>query len=1046
MTAPQRRKLLAGFASMTLAASLLAVQVAPAWADEAPVEIAGETEPAPEPVDVAEPPRASDEEPEQVTTVDPTIKSPSDLVPPPEPVAVTAAQVPLAAAAVIPEIELVGIAAAPVSDGALIAWVGSPEPPTKTTLQLALNAASAGETVHLVPGAYQFSLLLTATKTVTIEAASATQLFGRITFGGGALTTTNVVLSPAAASTSVLTVTTPSGASLSGIQIANPDGFAGATQIGINLGSATGVTVTSPTISGMTTGISAAAANTGAGLTITGATIAFRAKGIVLGGTSAPTVTGSTLTGPTGSGTMGIDYGTSSSAILTNNAISGVLAGISSAATASTAAGPQISGGTIEATGNAINLTATTGARVTGIALTCLVPTNSASAIGVNINNASDVIVLNTTTTGFATGVAVTNASAPTGIQVTGGDFAAVTNAITLGSAVSPVVTGATVRGQERAGTLGTTGVNVFNATGALIQDLTSVGPRKGISVAVGNTSTGLRIIRGTFAVPDVGSSVGIELGGTVGALVRSPTITGANRITSRIGITTARAEGATITGAVISTVAQGISGTWVREGGTVLTGHTITGARITNVGIGIYTANTDGTTVDDAIIDAYGEGAAGHEDANFTLTNSQVTGHPGAGSASSGTNCVRFYYTRGITVTNVVTTGGATGLYLDMSYDAVATNLDISGATWYGTYAESITGYELRNSRLHDNAGIANLTINPSSLDSLDLRQVSSGIVFADNVFTNNLAGVYLPLGVQDFAFQRNTVSGTHTFVILAVPAHGVVVSDNRIDYTHDAALLAEAVVRSELPGLGDPLPPPLLEETPPPDLEPAALGDPVPFFAEPLAAPLAIASPIPPPTPAAGIWVAPTWFNLDTQSASSDEIAVLDNVFTGDGPFIGVGSVNPVGPATTDAPPNPSAMRTLRDTIEVSRNVFPKDSTAIVTVADAETGDDADTSNAMINGNAAVDARGNNDWGSPCYARAPTDGYDGGGAFIHEVLDTQVLYPQGCATVDPAAGVAATGVSLRALPWAFLATGVGAVLLVITLLRRRGSAPRVR
>lgn len=953
------------------------------------------------------------------------------------------------AAAAVPESELVGIAAAPVSDGALIAWVGSPEPATKVTLQQALTAAPAGETVHLVPGAYQFSTLLTAAKTVIIEAASATQLFGRMTFGGGALTMTNVVLSPAAASTALLTVTTPSGATLSGIQIANPDGFLGSAQVGISLGTAAGVTITSPTISGMTTGISATAANTGAGLTITGATIAFRAKGIVLGGTSAPSVTNSTLTGPTGSGTMGIDYGTSSSAALANNTISGVLAGISTAATASTAAGPQISGGSIEATGNAINLAATTGARITGIGLTCLVPTNSAAAIGVNINNAADVIVLNTTATGFATGVGVANASAPAGIRVTGGDFAAVTNAITLGSALSPVVTGVTVRGQERAGTLGTTGVNVFNATGALIENLTSVGPRKGISVAVGNTSTGLRILGGTFSVPNAGSSVGIELGGTVGALVRAPTITGESRIGSRIGITTGRAEGATITGATISTVGQGISGTWVREGGTVLDGHTITGARITDVGIGIYTANTDGTTVDDAIIDAYGEGAAGHEDANFTLTNSRVTGHPGAGPASSGTNCVRFYYTRGITVTNLVTTGGATGLYLDMSYDAVATNLDISGATWYGTYAESITGYELRDSRLHDNAGIANLTINPSSIDTLDLRQVSSGIVFADNAFTDNLAGVYLPLGVQDFAFQRNTVTGTHTFVILAVPAHDVLVSDNRIDYTHDAALLAEAIARSELPPLGDPLPPPLIEVTPPPDLEPAAFGDPVPFLAEPLAEPLAVASPIPPATPASGIWVAPTWYNLDTQSASSDDIAVLDNVFTGDGPFIGVGSVNPVGPATTDAPPNPSAMRTLRDTIEVSRNVFPKDSTAIVTVADAEVGDDADTSNAMINGDAAVDARGNNDWGSPCYARAPTDGYDGGGAFIHEVLDTQVLYPQGCEPVDPAvtpAGVAATGVSLGALPWAFLATGVGAALLVIALLRRRGSAPRVR
>lgn len=956
----------------------------------------------------------------------------------------------VALAAPIDESALVGLAAAPISDAALIAWVGAIEPPTKLTLQAAIIAAIEGDVVHIVPGAYQFASPITVAKSLTITAATTTQLFGRVTFSGASLTAENVILCAAAASVSVLTVTTPAGATLTDTYIANPDNFLGSS-IGINLGSAAGVTLNGPVVSGLATGITVAAANAGAGPTITGATVTFRAKGVGLGATANAVITGGVFTGPGGTGTMGIDYATSAGATITDATISGVLSGISTASLTNANPGPRITGGSIEATGNAINLAATTGATVASIVLTCLIPTNNASAIGVNVHNAAAVTIARVTASGFATGIGLANTSTAAGIQITGGDIAAVTNAVTLGSAVAPVLTDVTVRGQERAGAVATTGVNVFNASGAVIRNLTSVFPRKGISVQVGNTSGGLQILGGTFQIPDAGSTIGIDLGGADGAVVDAVTVTGTSRTGSRIGITTNRATAAVITGPVISTVVQGISGAWVREGGTPLAGHRITGARISNVGVGIYTANTDGTTVDGAIIDAYGEGLSGHEDANIALTNSSVTGHPGPGLVSSGTNCVRFYYTHGITVTNVTMTGGSTGLYLDMSFDAVATNLDISGALWYGTYAESITGYELRASRLHDNNGIANMTINPTSADSIDLRQVSSGIVFEDNTFTDNLAGIYLPLGAYDFTLQRNVISGTHTYVLYAVPAHGITVANNRIDYTHDPSLLSGALGLGDLPSLGDPPADPPLEVTPPPDLQPAAFGDPVPFEADALELPsaeLAVASPIPPPSAASAIWVAPTWFNLDTQSASSDDIVVLDNVFTGDGPFIGVGSVSTVDRGTADAPDDPSAMRTLRDTIEVSRNVFPKDSTAIVTVADAEVGLDADTSNGMINGNAAVDARGANDWGSPCYARAPTDDYDGGGAFIHEILATQVLYPQGCDPVPtPAAeGIAATGAALAPLAPAFALVLGGAAMLIAGSRRLRAGTTSKR
>ncbi|MGC4173850.1 beta strand repeat-containing protein [Demequina sp.] len=938
-------------------------------------------------------------------------------------------------AAPIDEAGLVGLDAAPVSDSALIAWIGEPEPGTKITLQQALTNAPAGGTVHVTPGAYQFTSILTVPKAVTLTAASTTQIFGRVTLSGTSLTTSGIVLSPSANQQSVITVTTASSAVLTDLQIANPDNRTGANLIGVNLASSAAAQVSDSLITKMSTGIAVAAGNTGAGPQISGVTIDFLAKGIALGSSSGASVSSSELTGPGGSGTMGIDYGGGSGASITDTEISGVLAGISTGTLTNANAGPTILRGSITATGNAINLAATTGARVTGTELTCEVPTNNAAAVGVNINNASNVTVTDVVASGFATGIGVTNASTASGIAVVGGDIAAVSNAITLGAAAAPTVSGTTVRGQQRLGVVATTGVNVLNATGATITDLVSDGPRKGIVVAPANTSTGLRIVRGEFTVPAGAATSAIELGGTVGPVVTDPHITGAGRSDSKIGITTSRAQGAVIDGAVISDVGQGITGTWVRLSGTPLAGHLITDAQIEDVGIGIYTANTQGTTVQDVVVDAYGEGIAGHEDADFTLSGATVTGHNGTGNQSSGTNAVRFYYTDGMTVDDLTTVGGSTGLYLDMSYDAVATGLDVSGATWYGTYAESITGYTLQDSYFHDNAGIANLTINPSSLDAIDHRQVSSDIAFRNNRFVDNFAGVYLPLGAFGFDFTGNTVTGTHTFVLYAAPAHDVNVSKNVIDYTHDPSGLDLALELGALPPLGDPPDEPPWEILPPPDIESVAF------------AAAFIDGEDPPPSAASAIWITPTWFNLDTQSASSDAIAVLDNDFSGDGPFIGVGSVSDVDVGSANAPDDPAAMRALRSTVEVSRNVFPQNSTAIVTVDDAETGLDADASGTFTNGNAAVDARGDNDWGSPCFARVPTDDYDGGGAWIYEVRATQVLYPQGC---DPSGGgdggdgggdgeLAGTGAPIsQQLAAAFALTVLGAALLAAGTPRR--------
>ena len=131
------------------------------------------------------------------------------------------------------------------------------------------------------------------------------------------------------------------------------------------------------------------------------------------------------------------------------------------------------------------------------------------------------------------------------------------------------------------------------------------------------------------------------------------------------------------------------------------------------------------------------------------------------------------------------------------------------------------------------------------------------------------------------------------------------------------------------------------------------------------------------------------------------------------------------------------------MSQTILVSGNVFPQNSTAIVTHPNAEVGVDSNTNNLLIDGVVAVDAReetlpAQNDWGSPCGPRVAATGYDGGGAFVIEGLTTQVLYPEGCfaGPVPAADGVASTG-------WSGGAAPLLAVLAIVAGVRGTGHRP---
>ncbi|UOE42630.1 beta strand repeat-containing protein [Agromyces larvae] len=1010
-------------------------------------------EPAPEASDDAAPESSGQPAPEASGDVAPEASEPSAGAEPPEasvpaePAAQPASAVPaLAAAAIAPE-ALVGFDDAVVADALAIAWFGETDPGTRLTFLAALAQAPAGATIHIdnaLGTAFRFTTAAFArSQPVTIDAAQQTQLFfARLNFTGDALTfTPNIVLTPTANTQIMVNVTSAAPPTITGLQVANDPvtprtggtavhlnatsgaTVAGLTTLGIatgaNLATSSGATVTGASITGATNGIITTAGNANAGAQVAGAVIEAATLGISLGATTGASIIGSTITGAAnginllnssgatitdttltgvtngiitmagnaGQGaqvsgvvieaaTLGISLGATIGASITGSSITGAVNGItlvnSSGATitdttitgvtngitttaANAGQGMQVTGVVIEAATLGISLGATTGATFTDVEIIRFGdPTTNVGISGINVNNARDVTIVDATVQGFRSAVWVANTNNAAPLAITGGEFDGFVTGISTGSTVDAVVTDVTVRGRTNAnGVIATIAVEVSPTVSpsgsATVTGLVAEGVRSGVVVPVANTSTGIRVEDSEITIAPGTSGFGVNLGGASQPVVQDVTVVGPGTAPTNTGITTARSNGATIDRVDVSALTNGISSTRVAGfPADRLAGPTITNATITDVVVGVYFGQTDGAVLRDSVITGSGDAVFGHENENVTVERVSYTSTGGSpGLCPSGQNStVRFYYTNGLTVSEVTGAGASQGLYLDMTTDVVAEHLEFSGMTcWALAYAEGATGVVIRDAFVHDNlGGIANFTMNPTSTPP-DLRIVSSDILIEDSTFATTPVGIHLPLGAFDFTFRNNTVSGALSHVITAQPAHDVTVEGNRIDFTAPGA-------------------------------DPA----------------------VPPATPQAAILVTTTWFNLDTQSASNSGISVVDNVFTGDGPFVGVGSVSATDLGTPLAPPNPSAQRTLRDTVEVSGNVFPTDSTAIVTVANAEQGEDADATNDLVDGVVAVDARDGNDWGSECGPRETVTGYDGGGAYIHPVAATQVLYPQLC------------------------------------------------
>lgn len=953
--------------------------------------VSPEPQPEPTPSEVAETPE------EQGTDVG--AGAPSPVAPSKEPASAAppSASREAAAAPVIAAVTPSPPAAA--SDTALIAWVGATEPATKITLQAALNAVPDGGTVGVVPGSYKFNSLLTVARSTSIVASGATILYGRFTVNAGGLSTTGLTLSPAANSQVVVTVPNAAvGVVLTDLVIANSTsdgttsftrttgiGFTGSadTQVrgttitdvdtALALAGSSGARIEGIAVSAVATGASITAANANPGPTFVGGSMNVTGNAVALGSTSAPSVTGMTLTG-SGTGTaMNVNLATAANVASTT--ADGFVNGVLVAAT-NTGAGPILEGSSFGASLTGVDLGATSGAQLSDVDVLRTGPGTAASnSTGVNLRRSSGVQVSGSDVSGFARGIHADDVNAAMGPVIDGGTVTARTIGISLGATESPSVTGTQVQGQGATGI--TDGIRVLMASDADIADATVTGFTRGIYVDGLNTGAGPEITGSTISVVNV-KAFGITLGSTTGATVTDVDVSGTNEL-PQTGITVARAPGAVVTDARVSNVTVGIGATRVAPELNLppIAGPQIIRPIVTDSGSGIQLASSVDALIEDARVDVQGDGINGWETEDARITSPHITGVPGPGP-TDGTNAIRFYTSRGVFVSDALLVGGATGLYWDMTYDVVVENADISGMEWYASYTEGVTGYELRDSEVHDNAAIANLTINPSDVPVNNLRQVSSSIDWHDNTFTNNPAGIYLPQGVEDFAFENNTVTGSDRFVILATPVHGFLVEDNAIQFG--------------------------------------------------------------PATPtAAAISVTTFWEDLDEPgSYSSSDLSVTRNQFTGAGPFIRVGAVESVPDATPVSielaaaePPDASApspevpqppeepegaaaaavvplqvpadRRALRTTMNVTENTFPQDSTAIVTLPNAETGEDTNTENDMIDGVVAVDAReeglsGQNDWGSACGPRVAATGYDGGGAFITEGLTTQVLYPELC------------------------------------------------
>ncbi|WP_447912553.1 right-handed parallel beta-helix repeat-containing protein [Microbacterium phyllosphaerae] len=617
------------------------------------------------------------------------------------------------------------------------------------------------------------------------------------------------------------------------------------------------------------------------------------------------------------------------------------------------------------------------------------------SSFGVNLTTAS-AVVTDPDISAVATGVTVTAASTAPAITVEGGTIEAAVSGLSLGTTAGPRVIGTTVVGPDSTGT----GIDLANSTGGTVTSVTVTGFARGIGTATTNTGTGATITDATIT----GSSrEGIALGSTTSPNVVRANITGSDAAQST-GILLLRSTGARVEAPTITGMMYGVT-THLDNAGA---GPIITSPRITAFGA-IALGSTQGAVISDSVLDAgtWGVAGTGINLANagrVTVTNVAGTGFlyvvgsqssftaasdrteiiisgvrgSGAPDASSG---VYLLGATGATISDVDVELTGAALVIHQSIDVHAQDIVVRGrsgltsvtgaailraygsqdvhvnrssidAGSYGFFYSDTHGATVTNAVV---AGVEERALYGRSVSDLDVSSssfignaaagafvvttpengISHDISIHDNLLTDNGSGLHFLQGTTGTQVLRNTASGQPD-IVTAGGAHDMLIADNIIDQGADAV----AVV------------------------------------------------------------VAPLWQDgAEPGSYSSSDIRVQNNVFTGAGTAISVGTEDPTAPE--------AERRTLRDPVLATGNTFPAASTAIRVFSNAAEGiDAAGPPLRSLPGDSpvAVDARDHgdpNDWGSECRASGYLDGalfYDGGGAAVYELTEAAVLYPMNC------------------------------------------------
>ncbi|MGI9824884.1 beta strand repeat-containing protein [Agromyces sp. Marseille-Q5079] len=537
-----------------------------------------------------------------------------------------------------------------------IAWVGTPDlrpgGGPVLTLQAALNAAPDGGTVSFDANDYAFTGSLAVTRSVTLDSASSSVLFTRLTVSAGGLALAPDV-SLGVASTGATVSVTGSGVTLDGVTVRNPSAVARPT--GVQLG---------------------------AGLT-----------GVV--------IDGYTMDGGGELSSYGVNL-TTASATITDAAITGVATGILATA-ASTASGIAVSGGTVTASTSGISLGATSEPHVTDVEVTG----PDATGTGIDLANSSGAVVDGVSVHGFARGIGTSTTNAADGPTITEPTIdGASREGIALGATIAPRVVGADITGADANQS---TGILVFKATAAVIETPTVTGMMYGITTHLLNTGTGPVI-----TAPRVTAFGAITLGSTQGASVSDAVLDAGDWGENGTGINLVNAGRATITNETATgfLYAVGAQSSMDPESDRVdisISDLSVVGAP--NASSGVYLLGAENATITGIDAELTGAALVIHQSVGVNASDIVVDGREGP-TPVTGAAILRAYGSQDVNVDDASIDGGSYGFFYSAADGATVTNATVANVVERAVYGRSVANLDVSASSFTGNAAVGVLVV----------------------------------------------------------------------------------------------------------------------------------------------------------------------------------------------------------------------------------------------------------------------------------------------------------------------------------------------